>query len=165
MPAIITGDKALDKVLANLQAGAEKKVMKPAIAAGLRVAAKAMKAAVPANMKDAKKAIGSRFNKSRRTGEVMAKAGAGVGMKAAKIAKQVAKQSEKRAGRPGVGVGVRNIMWFILGTKSRQTESGKSTGSMPSQMNPVQEGFSRSVGAVMQKIIDVARTKLLGLAK
>ncbi len=82
MSAFVTGDKEIDRVLAGIQSGAVQKIMRPAISAGLRVATKAMKAAVPANMKDAKKAIGSRFNKSQRNGELMAKAGAGVGMKA-----------------------------------------------------------------------------------
>lgn len=183
MGALVTGDKELDKKLAELIEGAEKKIMRPAVAGGLRVAAKAMKAAVPSNMKDAKKAIGSRFNKSKRTGEVMAKAGAAVGMKAAKIAKQAEKQGKQRGGRPGVGIGARNIMWFILGTKPRSTGStrvrsdktgktrkltGKpvhSTGTMPAQMNPIQEGFQRSEGAVMQKIIDLAKAGLERLAK
>ncbi len=165
MPALLTGDVALDRKLKNMEAGAVKKVMKPAISAGLRVAAKAMKAAVPANMKDAKKAIGSRFGKSKRNGEVMAKAGAAVGIKAAKIGKDIEKQKAKRSGRPGVGVGARNIMWFILGTQSRRTESGHSTGSMSPQMNPVKEGFQASEASVMSKIIDVARTKLAALAK
>jgi hypothetical protein len=163
----VTGDKAIDRVLEAMQAGAVKKIMRPAIAAGLRVSAKAMKAAVPANMKDAKKAIGSRFNKSKRTGELMAKAGAGVGSIGKKKNREKAeeKQKLKRGGRPGVGIGVRNIMWFILGTKGRRTESGKSTGSMPPQMDPVRQGFESSQASVMQKIVDVARTKLLGLAK
>lgn len=163
---LVTGDKAIDKILASMEAGAVKKVMRPAISAGLRAAAKAMKAAVPANMKDAKKAIGSRFGKSQRTGTVMAKAGAAVGMKAKRIAAQAEKQKAKRGNRPGVGIGARNIMWFILGTKNRtQKKSGRSTGSMPPQMNPIQDGFQRSEASVMQKIIDVARQKLAGLAR
>lgn len=183
MAAFVTGDRALDRKLAELSAGAVKKVMKPAIAAGLRVSAKAMKAAVPGNMKSAKKAIGSRFNKSPRNGTVMAKAGAGVGMKIAKIRKMDKKNSERRGNNPGVGISARNIMWFILGTAQRFTGSKRvrsdktgntrkatggavhSTGRMPSQMNPIQEGFQRSESATMQKIVDTAKTKLAGLAK
>lgn len=184
MTAFLTGDKELDKLLTDMQVGAVKKIMRPAIAAGLRVSAKAMKAAVPANMKSAKKAIGSRFNKSKRTGEVMAKAGAGVGMKAAKINKMDAKNAERRKGHSGVGISARNIMWFILGTAERFTGSKRvrskgapkgarkstgnpvhRTGRMPSQMNPVQEGFQRSETEAMNKIITVAKDKLAGMAK
>ncbi len=164
MPVVLTGDKELDRKLAALSAGAENKIMRPAVAAGLRVAARAMKAAVPANMKDARKAIGSRFGKGR-AGTIIAKAGAGVGMKAAKIAKQVARQKEKRAGRPGVGIGARNIMWFILGTKWRKTASGKSTGAMAPQMNPIKAGFQSSESAVMAKIAESARAALERLAR
>ncbi len=183
MGAIVTGDRELDKKLATMSDKAQKKVLKPAIAAGLRVEAKAMKAAIPANMKDAKKAIGSRFNKSKRNGEEMAKVGAGVGIKSAKIRKDAAKQKTRRTGRPGVGIGARNIQWFILGTAERSTGStrirsksgaGKrkltgnpvhSTGRMPPQMSPVKEGFRQSESAALEKIIDVAKSKIAALAR
>lgn len=186
MGALVTGDRAIDKKLAALadQQKLIKKIVRPAIAAGLRVAAKAMKAAVPANMKDAKKSIGSRFGKSQRTGTVMAKAGAAVGMKKAQRARINARVASKREGHPGVGIGPSNVMWFILGTEERETGSKRvrskgvapgtrtptgsavhSTGRMPSQMNPIKQGFLSSQTAVMEKIMDVSRKKLAELVK
>ncbi len=164
MPVVLTGDKEIDRILAGIQSKAVQQIMRPAISAGLRVATRAMKAAVPANMKDARKAIGSRFGKGR-AGTIVAKAGAGVGMKAKRIAELAEKQKTERGDRPGVGIGARNIMWFILGTKSRETKAGSGRGSMPPQMDPIKEGFARSESSVMQKIIEVARAKLAGLAR
>lgn len=187
MGATVTGQVELERVLATIAAQSTNAILRPAFAAGLKVASKAMQAAVPAQFKDAKKGIGSRFNKSRRTNEVMAKAGAGVGIKAAKIKRDADKNFLGRAGRPGVGIGARNIHWFIMGTAQRTTGSKRirskkmiaktgvsrmstgnpvhSTGRMPAQMNPVQEGFENSAGAVQAKISEVATRCLLKLVQ
>lgn len=122
---IVTGDKELDRLLSSLPEKVQKKIARKALNAGLSIEVKAMRGAVPANMNDMKKAIGKSIKKSKKTGVVEAKAGAAVGIKKAKMEAMENKQKGLRAGRPGVGIGARNIHWFILGTEERTTGSRK----------------------------------------
>ena len=171
----VTGDKALDKKLAQLKESAARKIMRPALTKGCRVAVKAMKAAVPVQDKAAKRAIGFRVKRDR-DGVLQAKAGAGVGVKKAAIKKQAAKRS---GDRPGVGISAANIQWFILGTADRYTgatrvrrkaagsatqkltgNKRRHTGHMPVQMSPVRDGFNSSASAVLSTIATEAKTRL-----
>ncbi len=181
MAATVTGDIELDRVLKIIQNDFVAKAMRPAMSAGLREGVKHMKAAVPAPFKDAKKALGWRFNKSRRNGELMAKAGAGVGMKSKQIKRTIDSNFLGRAGRPGVGISARNIMWWIMGTAQRFTGSKRvrskfaaasgvtrlptggsvhPTGRMPAQMDPVREGYERGSGAIISAITRVSASCL-----
>jgi hypothetical protein len=185
MPTV-TGNEELDRVLRIIQNDFVAKAMKPAMSAGLRTGVKFMKAAVPAPFKDAKKALGWRFNKSKRNGELMAKAGAAVGMKTKQIKKTAGANFLGRVGRPGVGIGARNIMWWILGTAQRFTGSTRirskkviaatgasrmptggavhSTGSMPPQMDPVREGYRHGATSIIETIRNISASCLAKLA-
>ena len=182
MSAFVTGDKEIDRKLADLKQSAQNKVARPSLTKGARLSAKAMKAAVPANLKDAKKAIGFKV-KVKGSDQIIAKAGAAVGVKKSRLEKQLAKQKGKRAGHPGVGISAANIQWFIMGTADRMTGSVQrrnklrgnyrkstgnpvhSTGRMPPQMSPVKQGFRSSENAAMGAIRDTAKEKLKEVVK
>lgn len=178
----ITGDKALDKKLTNLKDNVAKKAMRKGIGAGLGVVVKGIKSEVPSQYKDAKRAIGGSFRRSRGN-EFSAKAGASVGVKQKTLKKREAAQKAKRDGKGkskgSVGIGARNIHWFILGTAQRSTGSkrtgrnshkkgvaaartltGKpvhSTGRMEAIFGDiVKDGFAKSENAAIQAI----RTKI-----
>lgn len=180
--AFVTGDKQLDRRLKHLQKKGAKKAVASGMRKGLRVIVKGIKSEIPANMKDAKKLIGSRFGKTRNSGgELVAKAGAAVGAAGkagtGKGAKFKKKKSKDRSGHSGVGIGARNIHWYILGTKDRRTSKspqrhsstgrytkgksqtgGHSTGRMLPQMpHVVQNGFNKSAGDAMSKITSSIR--------
>lgn len=143
MSASLTGDKALDRKFKKLADKSANKVAAQGLRAGLRVIAKGIKSEIPSHMKEARKAIGTRF-KRKKTGEVKAIVGGGVGKK--KKQKLV-----DRSGKPGVGISRQNIHWLLLGTNNRVKESGASTGStLP--LPAVQSGFLKSEAAAMQKI-------------
>lgn len=121
MAIFLTGDKQLDKALAELKESAANKLLRPAVGKALRIIAKSIRQQVPAKYKDAKRAIGSKFGKAKKKGQVIAKAGSGVGIKFKKIAKQQEKRQFKKKKTGGVGISAANIHWFILGTTDRQT--------------------------------------------
>lgn len=159
---IITGVEDLDKKLEALKAGAANKIARPALTKAARFLLKKVKTSVPPQYKDAKKALGMAVNakggKSRN--EQQAKVGAGVGIKAAKLAKLSGQQKEKRGGSEsrGVGIGAANLHWFILGTGSRKHDSGKSTGQMP----PVMAGLVRdATTAARSEMLGIMRTEVM----
>jgi hypothetical protein len=120
---------------------------------------KAVKARVPLDMKDAKKTMGMTVN--AKGGKQTAKVGAAVG-RGAKA------QSKSSRTRPGVGIGGRNIHWFILGTAQRATKAGKNTGAMPSQMPDVIKGAAQGEKSQITEIIRseaTARLAQLAAAK
>ena len=86
--------------------------------------AKAIKAEVPSKWKEGRKAIGFSFirGKGKFTGTTFAKAGVGAGLKKKAREKREASKGG-RNGRKGVGIGVANFHWFILGTAERETGS------------------------------------------
>lgn len=179
-PRILTGVKELDETLAKLKIGAANKIARPAVRKGGTVLLKKMKAGVPPNMKDAKRALGmvvdSKGGVSRK--DPRAKVGVAVG-KASK-----ALPRGKRAGRPGVGIGGRNLHWWILGTDERTTGSkrvrskgvakgtrtltgGKvhRTGRMPAQApGLVRDAATSSKAEILEAIRSEAAKRLAVLA-
>jgi len=121
MARFLTGYKELDKALGSLKESAANKLLRPAMGKALRTIAKSIRQQVPAKYKDAKRAIGSRFGKAKKKGQIVAKAGSGVGIKFKRIAKEQAKRATKKKKTGGVGISAQNIHWFILGTADRQT--------------------------------------------
>jgi hypothetical protein len=120
MSVEITGIRELNRKLKQLSEKVQKKLVRAAMVASLRVTAKAIKSEVPSTWKEGRKAIGYSFKRGKTPGVTFAKAGVGAGMKKAKRAK--AKQ-KPRIGHSGVGIGVGNLHWFILGTAERFTGS------------------------------------------
>lgn len=121
----------------------QRKLLRAAIAAGLRAAVKGIKHEIPGTMKDARKAIGMTAKTKR--GNVIAKVGGKVGKSRGGTRKDRGKK------RPGVGLGYANIHWFLMGTADRQHKSGKHTGAMPA-VPAVKRGWRQSEAAVSAKI-------------
>ncbi len=175
--AIVTGDKQLEKRMAALSGKELRAASRKAIGKGLRIVAKAMKAEVPSPYKDAKKAIGSRFNKKGgpNRDQVQAKAGAGVGISKKAMRKRAEKQKAKRkeqGKKSGVGLGAPNIHWAILGTGLRKrTKAGGflkgkalsnlSTGAMePLFPDAIKTGFEKSSGEAASAIVQSLRQSI-----
>jgi hypothetical protein len=123
MTATVDGLKELKASLKRLDKKVEDKLLRASMTASLRVIAKAIKSEVPSTWKEGRKAIGWSFKrgkaKSKYKGTTWAKAGVGAGIKKAKRQKA----GKDRSGRKGVGQGVGNFHWFILGTADRETGS------------------------------------------
>lgn len=167
MTSPITGADEILKKLENLGTKSAKKIARSAINKGLRIVTKSMKTEVPAQYKDAKRAIGSRFDKKggENKDEVRAKAGVAVGFGRKKLSNM---KKADRSGRPGVGIGVQNLMWFVLGTNERQTGSKKSgkgqkstgkavhsTGRMrPILPNVIKAGYRKAESSAMDAILN-----------
>lgn len=152
---LITGLEDIDKKLSTMKVGAANKIARPTLTKGARVLLKAAKAKVPPQYKDAKKALGMKVDAKggRSRNEQRAKVGGGVGIKAEKREKMAAKHAEKRQGKTGVGIGVANIHWAVLGTKERtQKTTGKSTGSM----EPLMPGLMKYAVATAKSGMETA---------
>jgi hypothetical protein len=124
MSAEVLGVKQLQKKMQGLRQSTKNKLERSAVSAGLRVTAKAIKSEVPSTWKEGRKAIGYSFARGRGkwTGATFAKAGVGAGIR--KKARDKRDQNKAdRSGRKGVGIGVSNFHWFILGTAERETGS------------------------------------------
>ena len=123
MTGTIEGLKQLQANLKNLDKKVQEKLTRASMTASLRIIAKAIKSEVPSTWKEGRKAIGWSFKKgkasSRHKGVTFAKAGVGAGIKKAKRAKA----GKDRGKRAGVGMGVSNFHWFVLGTAERFTGS------------------------------------------
>ncbi len=124
MSAQVLGVKQLQKTLNTLKASTQNKLERSAVISGLRATAKAMRAEVPSAWKEARKAIGYSFvrGKGKWKGTTFAKAGVGAGIRKKSREKQ-SQNKKNRAGRRGVGIGVTNFHWFVLGTEERETGS------------------------------------------
>lgn len=156
----LQGEREFRRLLDSLKSRVSGSLGTKAVNAGLRIIRTAIRNEIPPSLKDAKKAIGSGFKKGRKKDVKEAKVGAGVGQKRKAIAKKAAKQQEKRGkkGSSGIGIGVANIHWFILGTGPRAHKSGKSTGTMPALLRGiVRSGFSKAQAAALAAIEAVLR--------
>lgn len=122
--SVTVDTKSLIKKMDALSKAAKNKIGKKAITEGVKLMAKAIKREIPSTQKSAKKAIGYGF-KRPRSGKwkniIFAKAGAGVAMKKEKRAKMAAKLKANGRTKPGVGIGVSNVMWLLAGTDKRWT--------------------------------------------
>ena len=182
---MMQGTKGVQEFLAALkkiQGELPKKVQRPAMSKALTVFKRAMKAEVPANLKDLKRTIGSSFKKPKSgPGQwiAQAKVGAGVGVKRRGF------MTSDRTGKKGVGIGLTNTHWFLLGTgerktgfKTRKTKAGmtskatgnkvRRTGRMPAQTDAVKRGFQKGTPeamAVMKRTIAEQLEKLATRAR
>lgn len=103
---------------------AVKRVLTAALTGGLNAIGKQMKKDLDPKVKLGRSAVKSRVQ--LRSGKVTAKVGFGVGKRRKKTSKQKLAQATKRDKRkakvkPGVGIGPRNVSWWIAGTKKRTT--------------------------------------------
>ena len=154
--AVISGDRQIDRQLRRLEARTAKKALTAGIKAGQMKVAKAMRAAINATdasadlKREARKSIGSRFTRGgvARTGKITARVSK-VGFSVAKKHKTLKKTGEGRS--RGVGISAANIHWFVLGTKDRHHDSGKSVGRIEAVFGDVTEkAFTASKGAALE---------------
>ena len=128
MTATIEGLDELLAVIDGLPDKVGRSVLSSAIRGGLNVIEKKMKADLDPRVKAAKRGIGSRFKRGK---QVVAKVGVGIGKR-----KKPLKKQRKRTTKGGVGIGEKNLHWWVLGTKQRKTKTGnKNRGAMPA-MDP-----------------------------
>lgn len=120
------GEVQLIRKMDQLKTRVQKKLARQSVLAAARVVAKAIKKEIPSAWKEGRKSIGSSAKDDKTTGVVMGKAGVGVGMKKGKRAKINAKL-KPRGKRKGVGLGVNNFHWFLMGTDDRHTGTKKGT--------------------------------------
>ena len=161
MPSSLQG---LNNLVANLNYLAlqtSKKAGRAGINAALTVFAKQSRKEInsspasPSAKRAARKTISKRLKRAGiyfTTGKV----GFGAGpQRKSKKAKAAARAKDKS--RRGVGISSSNIHWFVLGTKERQTASGKSTGAMPKIFDGV---IQRAVQSSLAKALDAAQKKI-----
>jgi hypothetical protein len=157
----ITGDKALDRKLKRLATSGQRKILRSALGKGLTVLGRGIRNAIDPDQKSAKKTVGSRNKKNKKTGLHEAKVGLGVG-------KHSKSKKQRDSNRPGVGISKNNIHWLVLGTKERKREKGKggSTGRMPPVgILWVKRGVAASQGEAFRMMQQTARQKLLDEVK
>lgn len=111
-----------------------RRVMSATLKGGLDAIGKQMKKDLDPEVKSGKTAVKSRVM-FRKSGELVAKVGFGVGRKKKKTVAQKARAIKKRQGRKrgtGVGISGQNVHWWIAGTaERRQLTTGQRTGIMP----------------------------------
>lgn len=183
MSGVLTGDAALIRRLRDLDDKLQRKIVKQAVGKAMTVISRGIKQQIPPKWKDIKKLIGQRFKRATRTSETQAKVGAAVGKKKGgggeKIklssGKTLTLKKQRDKGRAGVGMGVENVHWFILGTKQRRTGtrrrgrgtraktvatggSIRRTGRMPPQVpRLVARGFRASETAARKALFEGIR--------
>lgn len=158
----LMGVRELERTLRTLEKVEARKVARQALGKALRVLSKAIKGDIPPNLKEMKKVIGQRMDKAKGgpdAGKHRAKAGVGVGKKSKRQRKV-----KDRTGRPGVGVAKETAHWFVLGTSSRTTAAGKSTGSMPAQLPHLVKLAASRVKPQVLRTIEVSFAAMVTLA-
>ena len=172
----VVGAAALQRKLDMLSKTGAKRAVQRGLNKGAQIALKSVKKAIPSRLKDARKAVGWRaLKRSQNKNEPGVKIGAAVG----KRGKKYYSTAKQKRSRPGVGIGLENIMWAYLGTERRSTGStrvshkpGRSerrltggairnTGKMPAIFDPV----ARTVGSPATIRTAVAAGTALGIAK
>lgn len=160
----LSGQKELLAALKGIDDAMVDKIAPAGMRGYLRETAKAIKAEIPGELKDARQGINSRFVKrDKRTKEVSAKAGSGVGIKDARKQALAEKASAKRGKRSGVGISANNVHWAILGTGERTRKSdGQSTGVMkPLLPDIVPRGVHKSKDAALAKFRELSKKELV----
>lgn len=124
----VDGIANLDRRLKTLAVRVQKKLVRNALTAGMRIVAKAIKREVPSKWKAGRRAVGQsvKVDKYDKPGQLTGKAGVGVGMKRTKLQKlNAAAKARGRGHKKGVGLGVANFHWFVAGTEDRYTGTKK----------------------------------------
>jgi len=142
----VEGVEDLVKLLTELRDKGSQRIIKSAIRGGLNEVAKQMRRDVAPQAKAARPAIRQKL-KGRKT--IRAKVGVHVGKHRDKFPKP------NRSGKQGQGIAGQNLHWWVAGTKTRRTKTGRPTGIMPAKQPGLAMGaFNRSRGrafAAMKK--------------
>jgi hypothetical protein len=152
--ATITGDKALDRKLKRLATSGQKRIARAALGKALTVLARGIRNAVDPKQKSAKKTVGTKNKKNKKTGVHEAKVGFGVGKKT-----KSKKQRDPKKG--GVGISKENIHWLILGTTERHRDDGAATGKMQKAPDWMKKGIKASEADAFRVMQTTAREKLI----
>ena len=156
--------EGLPELLRNIET-LKARAMRSVMAAGLRKegqeAAKIIKQETPSRYKDARKLIGWRMAKAKGQSKdtQLAKAGTGVGFRKGTKKRSKALQKGDRSGKKGVGIGLRNLHWFFVGTGSRVDKQGRETGKMPAVLTSVSSIASRNRTRLMGAFYTGAKAK------
>ena len=141
--SVVTGDKKLDKLLRRMRGTAARQATNLGMKKATQQLAKDIKSTIPSRYKGVRKAVGWRNMKVREAPSGGAKVGAAVGKKENKTTQK------DRTGRKGVGIDARNIHWWFMGTRQRKTKTGRRTGSMSPQGEPISVLASRKNSQTM----------------
>lgn len=120
----VAGLEQLSRRLEGIKDAGGRRILKAALRAALNEIAKEMRRELPPKVKEGRRAIRGLVKGTRR---VTAKVGVHVAR---------GRDNQPATAKPptggGVGIGARNIHWWISGTKERtQTTNNRSTGRMP----------------------------------
>jgi hypothetical protein len=168
MPAVqltISGTEDLARKLDRLGGTVARRAMRSAVNASLMPVTKTLRAAInsspasPELKRQARKTIGKTIGKIKGgpgRGQMQAKAGYAVGKKTTKA---------ERAGKKGVGIGVANIHWFVLGTDKRYLKYGSIKGPKANHPTgkikpPLAGTMQQAVAALSGAALEAARAKL-----
>lgn len=149
---ILTGIKEVDDRLKEMKTAAANRAARAGLNAGGRVLLKGIKTDIPSRYKDAKRAMGMKTKMEKggpNKGHTVTKVGAAVGKK-----KPNANMTKRK--RRGVGIGLRNIHWFLLGTKERFIKGGPRAGQSTGQM--LKNGQAPLEGLVPRKFAELRTT-------
>ena len=127
---LFTGLDEIDRRLTELPLAPANRVARKGLSVAVRLLARRMRALVLSGGADVKKALKGYVKKNSRTKLIQAKAG-GVGKQGTRAQQREAKAKHAASGKRGVGIGSRNIHWWLMGTTDREHKSGKKTGRMP----------------------------------
>lgn len=155
--ATITGDKALDRKLKRLATSGQKRIARAALGKALTVLARGIRNAVDPKQKSAKKSVGSKNKKNKKTGVHESKVGFGVG-------KKTKSKKQRDPKKPGVGISKENIHWLVLGTndRSKWRTTGASTGDSPAiGKDWMKKGIKASEGDAFRMMQTTAKAKLI----
>lgn len=130
----------------------QRRVLRPALAAAMREIRDGIRDELPAKYaKRIRPLIGSGVKSNKSTGNVLVGvAGASAGIK--RTGKTAEKREAKRIGgrgnRPGVGLSVANVHWFVLGTSERHTGIEKARKNRPGSVDKLTGNPIRYVGSI-----------------
>lgn len=157
----ITGIAEVDQHLVDLESRARRQIVRNATNQGLTVIAKAIRQAIdqqPGISKELRRAlkrlVGKRFRKRKRSDQIDAIAGFGVG---AAGKKRDAQRSGKNRG--GVGLSALNVHWFALGTQPRRNAAGHYRGAI-TPIRAVAIAYAASAETAAEKIKVTALLKI-----
>lgn len=148
----ITGVASVDRRLALLESKVARRIVRKSTTAGLKVVSDAIRAEIkaapisPQLKRSLARTVGRRFKKSRKTGQLEAKAGVAVGKKTKPLT---------RSGRNkgGVGIGPRNVHWFVLGTKNRTVKKTRQSSGRIKAV-PVVAGAGQKAGPAARSTME-----------
>ena len=154
MTADLQGLEELQWKLKQLPDKVGRSVLSSAIRGGLNVIQKQMKADLDPKVKAAKRGVGTRFKRGKN---VVAKVGVGVGKR-----KKPLTRRRKRTSNGGVGIGERNLHWWVAGTKKRTTKkTQQDRGSMPAKDPELAaRAYKKSRGKILQEMVRLGGKRL-----